>query len=68
MIKAAVIAALPLPFSNGQVEGQVNRLKVIKRCMYGRRRDTLTPPVVLPGASSVANRSQPAVVTTGQTA
>lgn len=34
--KAAVIAALTLPFSNGQVEGQVNRLKVIKRCMDGR--------------------------------
>jgi transposase len=34
--KAAVLAALALPFSNGQVEGQVNRLKLIKRCMYGR--------------------------------
>jgi len=34
--KAAVIAALSLPYSNGQVEGQVNRLKLIKRTMYGR--------------------------------
>ena len=29
-------AALTEPWSNGQVEGQVNRLKVIKRDMYGR--------------------------------
>jgi transposase len=34
--KAAVLAALSLPWSNGQVEGQVNRLKLIKRQMYGR--------------------------------
>jgi transposase len=32
----AVVAALSLPWSNGQVEGQVNRLKLIKRQMYGR--------------------------------
>jgi transposase len=32
----AVRAALAEPWSNGQVEGQVNRLKVIKREMYGR--------------------------------
>lgn len=34
--EAAVLAALSLPWSNGQVEGQVNRLKLIKRQMYGR--------------------------------
>lgn len=34
--KAAVVAALSLPWSNGQVEGQVHRLKLIKRQMYGR--------------------------------
>ena len=34
--EAAVKAALHLPWSNGQVEGQVNRLKTIKRQMYGR--------------------------------
>ncbi|MCC7292441.1 MAG: ISL3 family transposase [Phycisphaerales bacterium] len=33
---AAVRAALTLPWSNGQVEGQINRLKLIKRQMYGR--------------------------------
>lgn len=32
----AVLAALSLPWSNGQVEGQVNRLKMMKRQMYGR--------------------------------
>jgi transposase len=34
--KSAVVAALSLSWSNGQVEGQVNRLKLIKRTMYGR--------------------------------
>lgn len=34
--KSAVLAALLLPWSNGQVEGQVTRLKLIKRQMYGR--------------------------------
>lgn len=33
---AAVKAALSLPWSNGQVEGQVNRLKFLKRQMYDR--------------------------------
>jgi transposase len=33
---AEVKAALMLPWSNGQVEGQVNRLKLMKRIMYGR--------------------------------
>lgn len=34
--KAAVRAAAMLPWSTGQVEGQINRLKTIKRQMYGR--------------------------------
>jgi transposase len=33
--EAAVRAALSLPYSNGQVEGQITRLKFIKRSMYG---------------------------------
>jgi transposase len=33
---AAVRAALSQPWSNGPVEGQVNRLKMLKRQMYGR--------------------------------
>jgi transposase len=34
--KAAVLAALQYPWSNGQIEGQINRLKLLKRQMYGR--------------------------------
>lgn len=32
----AVKAAMSLPISNGPVEGQINRLKALKRQMYGR--------------------------------
>lgn len=45
----AICAALTMPWSNGQTEGQVNRLKLIKRQMFGhasfellRRRVLLT--------------------------
>jgi transposase len=34
--KAAVQAGLTLPINNGQVEGQVTRIKLIKRMMYGK--------------------------------
>lgn len=34
--REAVEAALHLPWSNGPVEGQIHRLKLIKRQMYGR--------------------------------
>lgn len=34
--QAAVAAALREPWSNGQTEGQINRLNTIKRQMYGR--------------------------------
>jgi transposase len=34
----AVVAGLTLPHSNGPTEGNVNRLKLIKRAMYGRAR------------------------------
>jgi hypothetical protein len=34
--KDAVLAGLTLPWSNGLLEGNVNRLKLIKRSMYGR--------------------------------
>jgi len=33
---AAVRAALTEPWSSGQAEGQVNRLKLLKRQSYGR--------------------------------
>lgn len=32
----AVQAAIDLPWSNGQTEGQIHRLKLLKRQMYGR--------------------------------
>jgi transposase len=34
--RAAITAGLTLPWSNGPVEGQVNRLKLLKREGYGR--------------------------------
>jgi len=34
--KPAVVAGLTLPHSNGVVEGKINKLKLIKRMMYGR--------------------------------
>ena len=49
---AAVSTALSSPWSNGQTEGQVNRLKFIKRQMYGRahfdllRRRVLASPAL----------------------
>lgn len=47
--KAAVMAALSLPWSNGQTEGQINRLKWIKRQMYGRAKlDLLNVRVLHP--------------------
>jgi len=46
---AAVTNALSLPWSNGQTEGQVNRLKLIKRQMYGRANFDLLRNRVLGG-------------------
>lgn len=34
--RSAVEAAVATQWSSGQVEGQVNRLKTLKRAMYGR--------------------------------
>ena len=34
--KAAIVAAASLPYSNGQTEGQITKLKLLKRSMYGR--------------------------------
>jgi transposase len=34
--KAAVAAAIASPWSNGQTEGQICKLKLVKRQMYGR--------------------------------
>jgi transposase len=35
---AAIKAGITLPWSNGPVEGQINRLKMLKRQMFGRAR------------------------------
>ena len=45
--EVAVRAAISEPWSNGQVEGQVNRLKLIKRRMYGRAKFDLLRQRVL---------------------
>ncbi len=45
---AAVLAAVSHPWSNGQTEGQVNRLKLVKRQMYGRANLDLLRARVLP--------------------
>jgi transposase len=34
--QAAVSAAITSPWSNGQTEGQITKLKLVKRQMYGR--------------------------------
>jgi len=47
----AVIAAIILPWSNGQVEGQIHRLKLVKRQMYGRASFDLLRRRVLPYVS-----------------
>jgi transposase len=44
----AVSAAVETPWSTGQVEGQINRLKMIKRQMYGRAGFDLLRARVLP--------------------
>ena len=43
-------AALELPWSNGQAEGQITRLKLIKRQMYGRAKFDLLRARVLQDA------------------
>ncbi len=48
--KAAVLAGLTLSWSNGPVEGQINRLKLIKRSMYGRAKFDLLRVRVLHAA------------------
>jgi transposase len=48
--QTAVIAGLTLPYSNGPTEGAVNRIKMIKRSMYGRANfDILRKRILLPG-------------------
>ncbi|AFL50527.1 hypothetical protein ABIE78_003681 [Sinorhizobium fredii] len=44
----AVYNAIELPWGNGQAEGQINRLKTIKRAMYGRAGPQLLRARILP--------------------
>jgi transposase len=44
----ALNAAVILPWSNGQVEGQIHRPKLVKRQMYGRGKFNLLRRRVLP--------------------
>ena len=47
---AAVSAAFTSPWSNGQTEGQITKLKLVKRQMYGRGKlDLLQARVIGPG-------------------
>jgi transposase len=48
--KEAVKAALKYEWNNGRVEGQVNRLKLIKREMYGRVKPDLLKARLLKAA------------------
>ena len=47
----AVVAAMVLPYSQGQTEGRVNKLKLVKRSMYGRGNFDLLRQRVLYAAS-----------------
>ena len=49
----AIENAVSLCWSNGQTEGQVNRLKMIKRQMYGRAKFDLLRARVMPRARAV---------------
>lgn len=44
----AVKSAIELPWSNGQAERQINRLKTLKRAMYGRAGHELLKARMLP--------------------
>ena len=43
-----VLNALTTPWSNGQTEGQISRLKTLKRAMYGRAGAELLRARMLP--------------------
>jgi transposase len=48
----AVVAGLTLEWSSGPVEGQINRLKMVKRQMYGRAGLSVLRARVLPAAKA----------------
>ena len=47
--RSAVAAEMSQPWSNGQTEGQITKLKLVKRQMYGRAKlDLLRARLVAP--------------------
>ena len=56
---SAVAAAVETPWSTGQVEGQINRLKMIKGQMYGRAGFELLRARVLPYSATIAPGASP---------
>ncbi len=57
---AAVRVGLTLPGSNGPTEGQINRLKMVKRAIYGRGKvDLLRRRVVWRGNGVTTNTGEP---------
>jgi transposase len=56
---AAVCAAVETSWSTGQVEGQINRLKMIKRQMYGRAGFELLRARVLPFSPATLSGPSP---------
>jgi transposase len=51
---SAVKAAIVLPWSQGQTEGQVNKLKTLKRAMYGRAGFALLRQRLLAGCGATS--------------
>jgi transposase len=56
---AAVLSAVETDWSNGQVEGQINRLKTLKRQMYGRAGFELLRARALPYVPLPSSRLAP---------
>ena len=54
----AVRNAVLEPWSNGQTEGQINRLKAIKRAMYGRAGIELLRARMIPLIKSICTKSE----------
>ena len=48
--KVAIAAAIEEPWSNGPIEGQITKLKLVKRQMYGRAKLDLLEARLLPAA------------------
>lgn len=56
--RAAVVAALEYEWSNGPTEGHINRLKMLKRSMYGRAKFDLLRIRTLAGTKMGAGLRQ----------